>query len=97
MQEIFTPATAVIQETPTPNVTATDASAGPTLMTVEDVARVLRCAPRTVYRLYDAGRIPPPVKLRSLIRWPEAVIKNWIAAGCPKPEKPSTRPALKSP
>jgi len=53
------------------------------LMDVNDIARVLRCSARTVYRLADSGRIPPPVKLGSLSRWPRHVIEQWIADGCP--------------
>ena len=39
---------------------------------------------RTVYRLVDLGRIPSPVRLGSLIRWPRVVIEQWMAEGCPK-------------
>jgi excisionase family DNA binding protein len=53
------------------------------LMTVRDVAHELQCSPRTVYRLADAGRMPPPVRLGSLVRWSRQAIDAWIVAGCP--------------
>lgn len=58
-----------------------------TLLDVNDVAHILRCSARTVYRLADAGRIPPPVKLGALSRWPRHVIEQWIADGCPPYER----------
>jgi len=33
------------------------------LLDVKEVAGLLSCSPRTVYRLADAGRIPAPVRL----------------------------------
>ena len=55
----------------------------PAMLTVHDVARMLNCSSRTVYRLTDTGRMPRPVKLGALIRWPLETIKKWIADGCP--------------
>ena len=54
------------------------------LMTVRDVADRLQCSTRTVYRLIDIGRVPPPVRLGALVRWSCQTIDAWIAAGCPK-------------
>jgi excisionase family DNA binding protein len=68
-----------------------------TLMTVDDIAKKLNCSTRTVYRLTDRGFVPPPIRLGRLVRWSPEAIDRWLAMGCPKPEKPSTRPALKSP
>jgi len=55
----------------------------PAMFTVHEVARMLNCSARTVYRLTDSGRMPRPVKLGALVRWPKAVIKRWIAESCP--------------
>lgn len=54
-----------------------------TLLDVRAVAEMLDCSPRHVYRLVDAGRMPAPVRVGALIRWPERVIEEWIANGCP--------------
>ena len=54
-------------------------------MTINDVARLLNCSTRTVYRLNDAGRMPRPVRLGSLIRWNRSDVEQWIADGCPAP------------
>jgi excisionase family DNA binding protein len=55
---------------------------GVELFDVESVAAMLNCSPRHVYRLSDAGRMPAPVKLGSLVRWSAAAIREWIEGGC---------------
>ncbi|MCC6238755.1 MAG: helix-turn-helix domain-containing protein [Phycisphaerales bacterium] len=61
--------------------------AGPTqpaeLLPVRAVAEMIGASPRHVYRLSDAGRMPAPIKLGALVRWPRRVVLDWIAAGCP--------------
>jgi len=61
----------------------------PVMLTVDDVARLLACSNRTVYRLIDTDRIPPPIRLGALVRWPRTTIDEWIAAGCPPAKKKS--------
>ena len=57
--------------------------ARPALLTAKEVAQLLSCSPRTVYRLADSGRIPPPVRLGALVRWSRRALEDWIADGCP--------------
>ena len=57
------------------------------MLTVRDLAHLLQCSPRTVYRLNDAGHLPRPVRLGALLRWPRAAIETWIAQGCPNPDR----------
>lgn len=53
------------------------------LLDVRTVAAMLDCSARHVYRLADAGRMPRPVKLGALVRWPRTELNDWLAAGCP--------------
>ena len=53
------------------------------MLDVDGLAELLRCSPRTVYRLADSGRLPRPVKLGALVRWRRAEIDDWLTAGCP--------------
>jgi excisionase family DNA binding protein len=55
-----------------------------TLLTVQDVAEMLRCSTRTVYRLCDSGQMPKALRLNGLVRWRRDVVEQWIAGGCPK-------------
>jgi len=47
------------------------------------VAEKLTCSQRHIYRLADAGRMPAPLRLGSLVRWDLDAIDRWIAEGCP--------------
>ncbi len=55
----------------------------PALLDVQAVAQLLDCSPRHVYRLADAARMPPPVRLGALVRWRRQELLDWLAAGCP--------------
>lgn len=66
-------------------VSSTDHSVS--LLDVQAVAEMLGCSPRHVYRLSDAGRMPAPVKLGSLVRWSASAIGDWIDQGCPSYRK----------
>jgi excisionase family DNA binding protein len=52
------------------------------LLDVRAVAAMLDCSPHHVYRLAKAGRMPAPVRLGALVRWPRDSIDAWIAGGC---------------
>ena len=53
------------------------------LVNVLDVAAMLQCSPRHVYRLCDAAKMPRPYKIGALCRWDRAAIESWISDGCP--------------
>lgn len=55
------------------------------------VAEMLGVSTRTVYRLADAGKMPAPVKLGSLVRWNRARIEVWIEQNCPTARKGTGR------
>jgi predicted DNA-binding transcriptional regulator AlpA len=71
-------------------VPSDDASGGraksaPAMLDVQGFADVLGVSTRSIRRLVDAGKAPPPVRLsRRLPRWPKLVIEAWVQAGCPK-------------
>jgi excisionase family DNA binding protein len=53
------------------------------LLTVDEVAELLRVSPRHVYRLVDGGRMPRPLKLGGARRWDREAVNDWILSGCP--------------
>lgn len=61
------------------------------MMSVDDVAMEIGCCSRSVRRWADSGRMPKPIKLGTLVRWPRAVIEQWIAEGCPNVRNVSKR------
>ena len=68
------------------NADAAPATTQASLLTVQAIAALMACSPRTVHRLVDARRIPPPVRLGRMVRWPREPFEQWIASGCPLPE-----------
>lgn len=52
------------------------------LLDVQEVAEILKCSTRTVYRFADGGLMPRPTKLGALVRWNRAELEAWIADGC---------------
>ena len=63
----------------------------PSLLTADAVGKILSCSARTVYRLSDAGLMPPRVRVGSLVRWRRADIEGWIERGCPSARKTRSR------
>ena len=61
------------------------------LLDVQTVAEMLGCSTRHVYRLSDAGRMPAPIKLGSLVRWSATSIREWVDQGCPSCRKGAGR------
>jgi excisionase family DNA binding protein len=55
----------------------------PLLLTKAELADLLRCSGRTLYRQLQAGELPPPVRIGRLLRWRRPDIEQWIDAGCP--------------
>jgi predicted DNA-binding transcriptional regulator AlpA len=55
------------------------------LLDIHAVAQILSCSARHVRRLDEAGRMPSPLRLGSLVRWRRVVIEQWIADGCIPP------------
>ncbi|MCC7291373.1 MAG: helix-turn-helix domain-containing protein [Phycisphaerales bacterium] len=61
------------------------------LLTVRDVAGVLRISSRQVQKLRASGRIPAPVKLARSTRWRADEIQAWVQAGCPAADEWTAR------
>lgn len=58
-------------------------SESPALLTVKQVAALLGCSARHVYRLADRGAMPRPKKLGEvLVRYNRSEIERWITDGC---------------
>jgi predicted DNA-binding transcriptional regulator AlpA len=61
------------------------------MLTSRDVARLMQCSDKHVTNLRKQGRMPPCIKLGTLVRWPRKIIEDWIAAGCPAVDEESKR------
>ena len=56
----------------------TDAEPTQALLTTRQVAKLLQCSTRTVHRLRDAGRFPPAIYIRHLVRWRRSDIESFL-------------------
>ncbi len=61
------------------------------LLDVQAVSEILGCSTRHVYRLSDAGKMPPHIKLGSLVRWNSKRVEEWLDQGCPSCRRGSRR------
>lgn len=59
------------------------------LLTVDDVARLLKVSIRSVCRMRSAGHLPKAVNVLGSVRWRRTDIEAWVAADCPKRENSS--------
>jgi excisionase family DNA binding protein len=76
-----------MSNTATFSAAPSSATPGRKLGDVNVVAGKLSCSTRHIYRLADAGRMPAPLRLGTLVRWELDEIDRWIAAGCPSCRK----------
>lgn len=60
--------------------TATPPAPSALLLDVNQVADLLGCSPRQVWRMADAGDFPRPIRLGvKLKRWPRSAVETWLA------------------
>lgn len=55
----------------------------PTLVTAEELAKLMQVSERTLWRLLSAGKVPQPVRIGRNTRWRLAEVLEWIEHGCP--------------
>lgn len=60
-----------------------DTKTWPVMLSTQDLADLMQCSDRHIANLRKEGRMPAPVRLGTLVRWPRKAIEDWIAAGCP--------------
>lgn len=60
-----------------------DTMVAPALMDAAELARLLSVSKPTIWRLREAGRLPPAIALTSqCIRWQRDKVLAWIEGGC---------------
>ena len=57
--------------------------ANPATYEVNDIASLMQCGPRTIWRWNESGKMPKGFKVGALVRWSRSVIDQWISDGCP--------------
>jgi excisionase family DNA binding protein len=62
------------------------------LLGVREVAALLGCSARHVYRMADAGRMPRPLKLGQLVRWRRGELARMDRLTAARPFAPIEEP-----
>lgn len=62
------------------NIENPDYSIVPKLLTVNDVAKLLKLSTRSVWRLVKAKTIVEPIRIGGSIRWRPSDVATWIAS-----------------
>ncbi len=68
---------------PNPANVESDFSSLPSLLSADEVAKVLGVASRTLWRLKSKRAIPMPVKFGGNVRWRSKDLQKWLDEGCP--------------
>jgi excisionase family DNA binding protein len=50
------------------------------MVDAKEIAGFLGCSPKHVRRLSDQGKLPKPVRVGRLRRWPRQAIEQWLEA-----------------
>ena len=69
-----------------PNMSTSEVIPGtvpPPLLTVDDVANLLKVSTRTIWRMRSCCQLPKPIKVGGGVRWRQGDIESRIAQGCP--------------
>lgn len=53
------------------------------MLTAKTLGQMLSLSKRQVFRLNACGKIPAPIRIGGAVRWAEATIAEWLAAGAP--------------
>ncbi len=53
------------------------------LVGAKEAARLCSISESMLYTLNRAGKMPPPIRIGTLLRWKRRELLEWIEAGCP--------------
>lgn len=57
----------------------------PLLISVGELAMILKVSQRSIWRLLSAGKMIEPIRIGGAVRWRFSEVKHWIDQGCPPP------------
>ena len=55
----------------------------PELLTIRELATILKVSQRSIWRLVAAGQLVGPLRVGGSIRWRSEDIRDWINKSCP--------------
>ena len=55
----------------------------PVLLTIRELAKILKISQRSIWRLVSSGKLIQPLHIGGSIRWRQDEVFKWIERGCP--------------
>jgi len=55
----------------------------PVLLTIRELAAILKISQRSIWRLVSNGKLIQPLHVGGSIRWRQDEVLKWIEQGCP--------------
>lgn len=52
-----------------------------------EAAKLLKVSERTLWRMWNSGEMPKPIRIGRAVRWRYEELKAWVEAGCPPQEE----------
>jgi excisionase family DNA binding protein len=53
------------------------------LIDSREAAKLLKVSERTLWRMWNEGEMPPPIRVGRAVRWSYETLRAWVTAGCP--------------
>jgi predicted DNA-binding transcriptional regulator AlpA len=53
------------------------------LIDSKQAARLLQVSQRTLWKMYQGGEMPPPIRIGRAVRWSLEALRKWVDEGCP--------------
>ena len=57
------------------------------LIDARQATKLLNLSSRTLWTMYNTGRMPQPIRIGRAIRWSFDELRTWVAEGCPAQDK----------
>ena len=54
------------------------------LIDSRQAGKLLKVSDRTIWRMWNDGEMPQPIRIGRAVRWSYEELKAWVEAGCPK-------------
>ena len=54
------------------------------LIDTRQACKLLKVSPRTLWRMYNSGEMPKPIRIGRVVRWNFEELRAWVNEGCPK-------------
>lgn len=68
--------------------TSQSRSSLPELLTIRELAKVLKLSPRSIWRLVRNRQLPSPIRIGGSIRWRVGDVSSWINEAASPQKKP---------